>query len=699
MSAVDEKELKRLSNLRNIGIMAHIDAGKTTVTERVLFYTGRSHKIGEVHHGTATMDWMEQEQERGITITSAATSCSWKGTDINIIDTPGHVDFTIEVERSLRVLDGAIGVFDGGNGVEPQSETVWRQADKYRVPRIAFINKMDKTGADFSMNLRSIKERLHTEPVAFQLPIGLESDFRGVVDLVRMVGFIFDEESRGAKITEIPIPEDLKEVAEEYRNKLVEAIVECDDALLHTYLEGGAISDEDLWHAARKGTIAQRFTPIFCGSAFKNKGIQQLLDAVVHLLPSPVDVPAIEGRDPNDPEKTLTRAALSHEPFSALAFKIMTDPFAGQLTYLRIYSGTLESGSYVYNVTKGKQERLSRLMRMHADKREDVKGAVAGDIIAAVGLKYTTTGDTLATEKSPILLESMEFPDPVISIAIEPKTKGDQDKLSNALQKLAIEDPSFRVRVDHETGQTIISGMGELHLEIIVDRMMREFKVEANVGRPEVAFRETITSRGEAETKYIRQTGGRGQYGHVLLEVEPLPRGGGHEFVDKIVGGSIPREYIPAVRKGVEEALAGGVMAGYTLVDCRITLTDGSYHEVDSSEMAFKIAGSMAVKEAARKASPVLLEPIMDVEVVSPEEYIGAVTGDLNSRRGRIMRTDVRIGSQVVGAQVPLAKMFGYATDLRSATQGRATYTMQFAHYEPVPKNIAEEIIAKVTGK
>ncbi len=694
-----DKERQRLEKVRNIGIMAHIDAGKTTVTERILYYTGRSHKIGEVHYGTATMDWMEQEQERGITITSAATYCTWKGTNINIIDTPGHVDFTIEVERSLRVLDGAVGVFDGGNGVEPQSETVWRQADKYHVPRIAFINKMDKTGADFLMNLNSIQDRLGTLPVAFQWPIGIESDFRGIVDLVEMKGFIFDDETMGTQFQEIPIPDDLKEIAEEYHQKLVEAVAECDDQILNKYLEGGTLTPDEIWQAARKGTLSMKFTPVFCGSAFKNKGIQQVLDAVVHLLPSPPDLPPVEGRAIGKTEEIIKREASSNAPFAGLAFKIMSDPFSGQLTYVRIYSGVLESGSYVYNSIKDKQERVSRLVRMHANKREEIKSASAGDIVAIVGLKYTTTGDTLCLEKDGVILEQMEFPEPVISIAIEPKTKADQEKLGTSLQRLAMEDPSFRVRVDHETGQTIISGMGELHLEIIVDRMLREFKVEANVGRPEVAYRETIQKTAEAEMKYIRQTGGRGQYGHVVIDIEPQERGAGFEFVDKVVGGAIPREFIPAVRKGIEEALTGGVLAGYPFVDCRVTLKDGSYHDVDSSEMAFKIAGSMAFKDAARKAEPILLEPIMNVEVVCPEDYIGSVTGDLNSRRGRIMRTEIRTGSQVVGAQVPLANMFGYATDLRSATQGRATYTMQFAHYEPVPKNIAESVIAKVQGK
>jgi len=696
---LDIKEAQVLQKLRNIGIMAHIDAGKTTVTERILFYTGRSHKIGEVHHGTATMDWMEQEQERGITITSAATSCHWNGFNINIIDTPGHVDFTIEVERSLRVLDGAICVFDGGNGVEPQSETVWRQANKYNVPRIAFINKMDKVGADFMMCVRSMKDRLHTEAVPFQLPIGAENDFVGVIDLVRLKAYSYDEDSKGSQVKEIDIPADMRAEAEAGRTKLIEASAEMDDQLMHKYLEALPITTEEIIAAARKGTLHMKFTPVFCGSAFKNKGVQQLLDAVTDLLPCPLDLPPTQGTLPDNKEVIVTREPKSSEPLAALAFKIMNDPFSGQLTYLRIYSGHLAAGSYVYNSSKGKTERLSRLVRMHANKREEVKETSAGDIIAAVGLKYTTTGDTLCIEKDPIQLESMEFPDPVISIAIEPKTKGDQDKLGIALQRLAVEDPSFRVHVDHETGQTIISGMGELHLEIIVDRLMREFKVEANVGRPEVAYRETVQGKAEAECKYIRQTGGRGQYGHVVLEIEPKERGAGFEFEDGIVGGVIPREYIPAVRKGIEEALTGGVLAGYPFVDCKVTLTFGSYHEVDSSEMAFKIAGSIAFKDAAKKAGAVLLEPIMSVEVVAPEEFTGSVTGDLNSRRGRIMRTEVRTGAQIIGAEVPLANMFGYATDLRSATQGRANYSMQFSHYEPIPKNIAEGVIAKAQGK
>ncbi|MBI2345630.1 MAG: elongation factor G [Deltaproteobacteria bacterium] len=696
MSDADSKILEKT---RNIGIMAHIDAGKTTVTERVLFYTGKTHKIGEVHYGTAVMDWMEQEQERGITITAAATTCEWDEHKINIIDTPGHVDFTIEVERSLRVLDGAIAVFDGGNGVEPQSETVWRQANKYGVPRIAFVNKMDKTGADFFMCLQSMRERLHTVPVAFQLPIGAEDAFRGVVDLVQMKAYRYDEESLGADVHEIAMPEEMKEPIAEYREKLVEAVAEMDDALLHKYLEGQAPSEAEILRAARMGTLQMKFTPVFCGAAFKNKGVQQLLDAVVQLLPSPLDVPPVEGKLPEEADKLVLRHPRYAEPFAALAFKIMSDPYVGQLTFFRVYSGELQAGSYIYNATKDRKERIGRLLRMHANKREEVKVLAAGDIGAAVGLKYTTTGDTLCDEAEPVLLEAMEFPDPVISVAIEPKTKADQEKLGLSLQKLAIEDPSFRVRTDTETGQTIISGMGELHLEIIVDRLMREFGVAANVGRPQVAYKETITGASEAEGKYIRQTGGRGQYGHVYVRVATSERGKGFEFIDKIVGGSIPREFIPAVRKGIEEALDSGVLAGYPIVDCQVTLFDGSFHEVDSSEMAFKIAGSMAFKEGLKKAGPVLLEPIMDVEVVSPEEFIGSVTGDLNSRRGRIMRTEVRTGSQVVGANVPLANMFGYSTDLRSATQGRATYTMQFSHYEAVPRNIGEQIIAKAQGK
>ena len=687
-----------LEKTRNIGIMAHIDAGKTTTTERILFYTGISHKIGEVHDGNAIMDWMAQEQERGITITSATTACAWKNHRINIIDTPGHVDFTIEVERSLRVLDGAIGVFCSVGGVEPQSETVWRQANRYKVPRIAFVNKMDRTGANFFNGLNMMSERLQANPVPFQLPIGAEDQFKGVVDLLTMKAIIFDDASMGATYEETDIPDDLKDQAQEYREKLIESVVEHDEALMERYLENHDISLEDIKKAAREATLSMDITPVFCGSAFKNKGVQQLLDAVIDLLPSPLDVPPVEGTLPRS-EETETRAPKDSDPFAALAFKIMTDPFVGQLSYFRVYSGRLNSGTYVYNSVKDKKERIGRILRMHANNREEIKTIGAGDIAAAVGLKYTTTGDTLCDENRPIILESMEFPDPVISVAIEPKTKADQEKLSTSLAKLAQEDPSFRVKVDEETGQTIISGMGELHLEIIVDRLMREFKVDANVGRPQVAYRETITAQSDAETKYAKQTGGRGQFGHVLMKVAPRQPGEGFEFVDQIKGGVIPREYIPAVRKGVEEALEGGIIAGYPVVDVEVSLYDGSFHEVDSSEMAFKIAGSMCIKEAVKKGKPVLLEPIMDVEVVTPEDFVGSVTGDLNSRRGRIMGTEIRPGTQAIKAMVPLASMFGYATDLRSQTQGRANFTMQFNCYEQVPKNIAEEIIAKTQGK
>ncbi|MDX1386145.1 MAG: elongation factor G [bacterium] len=687
-----------LEKTRNIGIMAHIDAGKTTTTERILFYTGISHKIGEVHDGNAIMDWMAQEQERGITITSATTACAWKNHRINIIDTPGHVDFTIEVERSLRVLDGAIGVFCSVGGVEPQSETVWRQANRYKVPRIAFVNKMDRTGANFFNGLNMMSERLQANPVPFQLPIGAEDQFKGVVDLLTMKAIIFDDASMGATYEETDIPDDLKDQAQEYREKLIESVVEHDEALMERYLENHDISLEDIKKAAREATLSMDITPVFCGSAFKNKGVQQLLDAVIDLLPSPLDVPPVEGTLPRS-EETETRAPKDSDPFAALAFKIMTDPFVGQLSYFRVYSGRLNSGTYVYNSVKDKKERIGRILRMHANNREEIKTIGAGDIAAAVGLKYTTTGDTLCDENRPIILESMEFPDPVISVAIEPKTKADQEKLSTSLAKLAQEDPSFRVKVDEETGQTIISGMGELHLEIIVDRLMREFKVDANVGRPQVAYRETVTAQADAETKYAKQTGGRGQFGHVLMKVAPRQPGEGFEFVDQIKGGVIPREYIPAVRKGVEEALEGGIIAGYPVVDVEVSLYDGSFHEVDSSEMAFKIAGSMCIKEAVKKGKPVLLEPIMDVEVVTPEDFVGSVTGDLNSRRGRIMGTEIRPGTQAIKAMVPLASMFGYATDLRSQTQGRANFTMQFNCYEQVPKNIAEEIIAKTQGK
>jgi elongation factor G len=691
--------MSQLEKTRNIGIMAHIDAGKTTTTERILYYTGVSHKIGEVHDGTAIMDWMVQEQERGITITSAATTCAWKGHRINIIDTPGHVDFTIEVERSLRVLDGAIGVFCSVGGVEPQTETVWRQANKYGVPRIAFVNKMDRVGADFFRAVQMMVERLHSNPVCFQLPWGSEEKFKGVVDLIRMKAISFDDKSLGEVYLEGDIPDDLKEMANEYREKLVESVVEHDEKLMGKYLDEHQISSQELIEVARKATIAMKITPVFCGASFKNKGIQQLLDAVIDYLPSPLDIPPVEGSLPRNPETKQLRKASPEDPFSALAFKIMTDPFVGQLTYFRVYSGRLEAGSYVYNSTKDRKERVGRLLKMHANKREEIKLVEAGDIAATVGLKYTTTGDTLCDEDHAIILERMEFPDPVISVAIEPKTKADQEKLGQSLQRLATEDPSFRVKYDEETGQTVISGMGELHLEIIVDRLMREFKVDANVGKPQVAYKETIHKHAEAEGKYIKQTGGRGQYGHVWLKVDPLERGKGFEFIDEIFGGSIPKEYIPAVRKGIEEALDGGISAGYPIVDVQVTLFDGSYHDVDSSEMAFKIAGSIGFKEAARRANPIILEPIMNVEVVLPEEYFGTITGDLNSRRGKIMKTEIRAGSQVIDAQVPLANMFGYATDLRSQTQGRATFTMQFNHYEVVPKSIAEEIAAKAQGK
>ncbi|GLI38645.1 elongation factor G [Geobacter hydrogenophilus] len=686
-----------LEKTRNIGIMAHIDAGKTTTTERILYYTGVTHKIGEVHEGAATMDWMEQEQERGITITSAATTCNWGDNRINIIDTPGHVDFTIEVERSLRVLDGAVAVFCSVGGVEPQSETVWRQADKYGVPRIAFVNKMDRVGADFFRGVSMIRDRLKANPVPIQLPIGAEDTFRGVIDLVEMKAIVWDEESLGAKFHEEEIPADLQELAQEYREKMVEEISSHDDVLMEKYLGGEELTVDEVRAAIRNATIAIQICPVICGSAFKNKGVQNLLDSVVEYLPSPVDIPAIKGVDA-DSGAEIERKAADSEPFSALAFKIMTDPFVGQLCFIRVYSGVLNSGSYVYNSTKGKKERIGRLLKMHANKREEIKEVLAGDIAAAVGLKYTTTGDTLCPEDAPVILESIEFPEPVIAIAIEPKTKADQEKLGISLQKLASEDPSFRVRTDEETGQTIISGMGELHLEIIVDRLMREFKVEANVGKPQVAYRETVTKKVKVEGKFVRQSGGRGQYGHVWIEMEPQEPGKGYEFVDAIKGGVVPREYIPAVDKGIQEAMDTGVLAGFPCVDFKVALVDGSYHEVDSSEMAFKIAGSMAFKEAAAKASPVLLEPIMSVEVVVPEEYMGDVIGDLNSRRGRIMGMEGRAGAQVVSAMVPLAQMFGYATDLRSATQGRATYTMTFDHYEQVPKSVSEEIIAKVKG-
>ena len=687
-----------LERTRNIGIMAHIDAGKTTTTERILFYTGVSHRMGEVHEGAAQMDWMEQERERGITITSAATTCLWNDHRINIIDTPGHVDFTVEVERSLRVLDGAVAVFDSVQGVEPQSETVWRQADKYRVPRIAFLNKMDRVGADFSGSVQSIIDRLEANPVPVQLPIGKESDFRGVIDLVLMKAYLFVDETLGADFVVEDVAPDLLPMAQEYRDKMIEAVAEFDETVLEQYLNGEPLKPEDIKRAVRTGTNQMRMTPVLCGSAFKNKGVQPLLDAVVDFLPSPLDVPELEGVDPVSGEK-MNCPVSDEEPFAALAFKIMADPFAGQLTYFRVYSGRLETGSYVSNVTQGKRERIGRLLKMHANKREDIDVVYAGDIAAAVGMKGARTGDTLSNEKRPILLEVIKFPEPVISMAVEPKTKQDLEKLGFSLEKLSREDPSFHVRTDEETGQTIISGMGELHLEIIVDRLVREFKVQANVGKPEVAYRETIRGKGEAEGKYIKQSGGRGQYGHVVLRVEPSEPGVGLEFVNKIVGGIIPREYIPAVEKGVRGRMESGVVAGYAMRDVRVTLFDGSFHEVDSSEMGFKIAASMAFEGACRKASPILLEPVMRVEVLVPQDFMGDVIGDLNARRGKVQGIKARVGSQAVEAMVPLGEMFGYATTLRSKTQGRATYSMEFAQYEPVPKQLAEQIVGKQRGE
>lgn len=686
-----------LEKTRNIGIMAHIDAGKTTATERILYYTGVTYKIGEVHEGTAVMDWMVQEQERGITITSAATTCFWKDHKINIIDTPGHVDFTIEVERSLRVLDGAVALFDSVAGVEPQSETVWRQADKYKVPRIAFMNKMDRAGADFFMSVQSMVDRLGANPVPIQIPIGAEEKFRGPIDLVEMKAVYFDDETLGAKYVEGAIPDDMMPAARQYREKMLEALSDVDENIMEKFLGGEEISAEEIKAALRKGTIQMRLTPVICGTAFKNKGVQLLLDSIVEYLPSPLDAPPVSGTKPGNGSEIVRKADVN-EPFSALAFKVMTDPYVGQLTFVRAYSGVLSAGSYIYNSTKDTKERVGRLLKMHANKREEIKEVAAGDIAAIVGLKNTLTGDTLCDEKLPIILESMEFPDPVISVAIEPKTKTDQEKLYEALGKLSQEDPSFKVSHNEETGQTIISGMGELHLEVIVDRLLREFKVEANVGKPQVAYRETISTASKAEGKFIRQSGGRGQYGHVYLELEPV-HGKGFEFVNKIVGGTIPREYIPAVEKGIREAMDSGVLAGYPVVDIKVTLYDGSYHEVDSSEMAFKIAGSIGFKEAAKKAKPVLLEPMMSIEVVTPENYMGDVIGDLSSRRGKIQQMEKRGNAQAIKAQVPLSGMFGYATDLRSKTQGRANYTMQFSHYEEVPKGIAEAIVAKVKGE
>jgi elongation factor G len=688
-----------LSRTRNIGIMAHIDAGKTTLTERILYYTGRNYKIGEVHEGAATMDWMEQEQERGITITSAATTCVWHEHLINIIDTPGHVDFTVEVERSLRVLDGAIAVFDGVAGVEPQSETVWRQADRYGVPRICFINKLDRTGADFYFDVQSIIDRLGARPLVLQLPIGTEADFTGVVDLVEMKAHVWKGDD-GKHWDTSDIPADLAERAAEYREKLLEAVAETSEELLDAYLENGDLTSKEIQEGVRTGTLARDFTPVFCGSAFKNKGVQLLLDAVVAYLPSPADLPAIKGFRPGDEEVVVERKPEDGEPFAALAFKIMSDPHVGKLTYFRVYSGHVAKGDTVLNTTTGQKERLGRILRMHANSREDIDDVFAGDIVAGIGFKNTTTGDTLSDQNKAIQLESMEFPAPVISVAIEPKTKSDDEKLSESLHRLSEEDPTFLVRTDEETGQTIISGMGELHLEILVDRLLREFKVDATVGKPQVAYRETIRRAVEkVEYRHVKQTGGKGQYAHVVINLEPTGPGGGYEFVDQIKGGKVPREYIPSVDDGIEEALDQGIVAGYPLVDVRATLTDGSAHDVDSSEMAFKIAGSMALQEAARKAGVKLLEPVMEVEVTTPDEYMGDVIGDLNSRRGKVEGMTQRGNSQVIRAQVPMSEMFGYATDLRSKTQGRATYSMQFHSYQDVPDSIAEDIVASRRGQ
>jgi elongation factor G len=684
--------------MRNIGIAAHIDAGKTTTTERILYYTGRTHKLGEVHEGTAIMDWMEQEQERGITITSAATTCEWREIQINIIDTPGHVDFTAEVERSLRVLDGAVAVFDAVAGVQPQSETVWRQADKYNVPRLCFINKMDRVGADFYHSVDTIVSRLKCRPVVIQLPIGAEDQFKGVIDLVEMKAVIWNDETLGAEYETGEIPAELVAKAQEYRDQMIEAISEFDEKLMAKFIEGQAVSVDEIRAGIRKATIAMKIFPVICGTAFKNKGVQTMLDAVVDYLPSPLDVPPIEGLDISDPEKKLVRHASDKEPFAALVFKIMTDPYVGQLAFFRVYSGTLKSGDFVFNVAKGRKERVGRLLRMHANKREEIQEILAGDICAAVGLKTVSTGDTICDDEQPIVLESIDFPMPVIQLAVEPKTKADQEKLGIAIQKLAQEDPTFRVATDPDTGQTILSGMGELHLEIIVDRMMREFGVGANVGKPQVAYRETIRKKSEGEGRHIKQSGGHGQYGVVKIRIEPLP-GGGFEFENEITGGRLPKEYIGPTEVGVKEALEGGILAGYPMSDIKVTLYDGSFHDVDSSEMAFKIAGSLAIKEAVKRAKPVLLEPIMAVEVVVPEEYMGDVIGDLNSRRGRIEGMELRGTTQIIKSSVPLSEMFGYATELRSRTQGRGSFTMHFGKYEEVPSSLAEEIVSKVQGK
>ena len=708
-----------LQKIRNIGIMAHIDAGKTTTTERILFYTGITHKMGEVHEGTAVMDWMEQEQERGITITSAATTCFWNDYRINIIDTPGHVDFTVEVERSLRVLDGAIAILGAVEGVEPQTEAVWRQADKYRVPRMVFVNKMDRIGADFESCVKQLRSKVHANPVALQWPIGSEDNFQGVIDLIQQKAYIWKEETLGAKFDVEEIPEELAEVARQRREEMIEALGEADDHILEKYVHGEEVLPEDLYAAVRRATIGLKAVPVLCGSAFKNKGVQTLLEAVVAYLPSPVDIPSIEGVNPTNEEEKIVRPAKDDEPFSALVFKIMTDPFVGQLAFMRVYSGSLKSGDSVYSPRRDRRERVGRLLKMHANKREEINEVFAGDIAAAVGLKSVSTGDTVCDESAPVAFEAMEFPAPVISVAIEPKTKADQEKLAGSLGKLMQEDPTFHVHTDPDTGETLISGMGELHLEILVDRLMREFKVSANVGRPQVAYREAVSKASEAEGKYVRQTGGRGQYGHVVLQVEPLLHPDPAAiadltkkkatnrfdadlqllFIDGIVSGVVPKDYIPAVYNGVREAMEGGVLAGYEMTGIQVKLTDGSYHEVDSSEMAFKIAGSMGFKAAARKARPILLEPVMKVEVVVPEEYMGDVLGDLNSRRGRVEGMERRGSTQIIRSTVPLAEMFGYATDLRSRTQGRASYSMHFARYEPAPTSIAEEVVARVQGR
>ncbi len=687
-----------LKHFRNIGIIAHIDAGKTTVTERILYYTGITHKMGEVHEGTAVMDWMEQEQERGITITAAATTCFWRDNRINIIDTPGHVDFTIEVERSLRVLDGAVGVFCAVGGVEPQSEVVWRQANRYRVPKIAFVNKMDRVGADFFRVIEMMKERLQANAIPIVLPLGSEENFEGVVDLITQKAIRYDEESKGVKLLISEPPIAMKEEIAKWRERLIEAVVEADDKLLHKYIESHSLTNEEIKRAIRAATLSMKVTPILCGAAFKNKGIQQLLDAVVDYLPSPLDLPPMEGWNPDKEDQIEFRSSDPEGPFSALAFKIATDPYVGQLTYIRVYSGRLEAGARTLNATKNRKERVSRILRMHANKREEVDHAEAGEIVAVIGLKFTTTGDTLCDEGHPVVFEPMEFPAPVMSVAVEPKTKADEDRLAQALRRLADEDPTLKITTDEETGQMVISGMGELHLDIVIDRLFREFNVSAAVGKPQVAYRETISKPVELESKFIQQTGGRGQYGHVFLRLEPQQPGKGNEFISEIKQGVIPKEYVPAIQKGAMEALDAGAFAGYPVVDVKVTVFDGSYHEVDSSDLAFKIAAAKGVKDGIKKGEPVLLEPIMSLEVVVPDEYVGAVTNDINSRRGKISKTEVHSGIQIIGAMVPLAEMFGYSTDIRSLTQGRATFTMRFSHYGRVPKQIADEVIAKVQG-